>query len=268
MSGIDTNIAAGPHATKDAAVEPAEVVVALKDITVQFGNYTAVQDVSFEVPTGNFLSIVGPSGCGKSTLLNLVSGLSTPATGSVRNAILERGERMGYMFQRDLLLDWRNVVQNVALGLEAQGESRRAARQKARDLLPAYGLEGFESFYPCQLSGGMRQRAAFARTMSADPPLLLLDEPFSALDYQTKLKLEGELLAPFRRSGGTAIMVTHDIDEAVAVSDVVLVMTGRPGRVAAIHQVPFAASGLAPFEVRDAEGFGHYVRDIWREIES
>jgi NitT/TauT family transport system ATP-binding protein len=114
----------------------------------------------------------------------------------------------------------------------------------------------------------MRQRAAFARTMSTNPPLLLLDEPFSALDYQTKLKLEGELLAPYRRSGGTAIMVTHDIDEAVAVSDVVLVMTGRPGRVAAIHEVPFAASGLAPFEVRDAEGFGHYVRDIWQEIES
>jgi NitT/TauT family transport system ATP-binding protein len=268
MSGSDTNIAAGPHTTKHAAVEHAEVVVAVENITVKFGNYTAVQDVSFEVPTGNFLSIVGPSGCGKSTLLNLVSGLSTPATGSVRNAILERGERMGYMFQRDLLLDWRNVVQNVALGLEAQGESRRVARQKARDLLPAYGLEGFEFLYPCQLSGGMRQRAAFARTMSTNPPLLLLDEPFSALDYQTKLKLEGELLAPFRRSGGTAVMVTHDIDEAVAVSDVVLVMTGRPGRVAAIHEVPFAASGLAPFEVRDAEGFGHHVRDIWREIES
>jgi NitT/TauT family transport system ATP-binding protein len=268
MSGIDTTVETQPQTTPHAAAENAEVIVAVDHITVQFGNYTAVQDVSFEVPTGTFLSIVGPSGCGKSTLLNLVSGLSTPTIGSVRNAILERGERMGYMFQRDLLLDWRNVVQNVALGLEAQGESRRVARQKARDLLPAYGLEGFESLYPCQLSGGMRQRAAFARTMSTNPPLLLLDEPFSALDYQTKLKLEGELLAPFRRSGGTAIMVTHDIDEAVAVSDVVLVMTGRPGRVAAIHEVPFAASGLAPFEVRDAEGFGHYVRDIWREIES
>src|SRR3981189_3021075 len=182
MSGSDTNIAAGPHTTKHAAVEHAEVVVAVENITVKFGNYTAVQDVSFEVPTGNFLSIVGPSGCGKSTLLNLVSGLSTPATGSVRNAILERGERIGYMFQRDLLLDWRNVVQNVALALEAQGEARRVARQKARDVLPLYGLEGFESFYPCQLSGGMRQRAAFARTMSTKPPLLLLDEPFSALD--------------------------------------------------------------------------------------
>jgi NitT/TauT family transport system ATP-binding protein len=114
----------------------------------------------------------------------------------------------------------------------------------------------------------MRQRAAFARTMSTNPALLLLDEPFSALDYQTKLKLEAELLATFRRSGGTAIMVTHDIDEAVAVSDVVLVMTGRPGRVAAVHEVPFAASGLAPFEVREADGFGHYVREIWQEIES
>jgi NitT/TauT family transport system ATP-binding protein len=268
VSGIEASIIAGQPTTAPNDVEQADVVVALEHITVRFGDYTAVQDVSVEVPTGSFLSIVGPSGCGKSTLLNLVSGLSTATTGSVRNAILERGERMGYMFQRDLLLDWRNVVQNVALGLEAQGESRRVARQKARDLLPAYGLEAFESFYPCQLSGGMRQRAAFARTMSTNPPLLLLDEPFSALDYQTKLKLEGELLAPFRRSGGTAIMVTHDIDEAVAVSDVVLVMTGRPGRVAAIHEVPFAASGLAPFEVRDAEGFGHYVRNIWQEIES
>jgi NitT/TauT family transport system ATP-binding protein len=268
MTEVGTPVAAGTHGTRHAASEASDIVVALENVTVRFGDYTAVQDVSFEVPVGRFLSIVGPSGCGKSTLLNLVSGLSTPTSGSVRNTIVERGRRLGYMFQRDLLLDWRNVVQNVALGLEAQGQPRRSARQKARDLLPLYGLEGFESLYPCQLSGGMRQRAAFARTMSTDPPLLLLDEPFSALDYQTKLKLEAELLQPFRRSGGTAVMVTHDIDEAVAVSDVVLVMTGRPGGVAAVHEVPFAASGLAPFEVRDADGFGHVVRDIWREIDS
>jgi NitT/TauT family transport system ATP-binding protein len=242
--------------------------VALDDVTVRFGDYTAVEDVSFEVPEGTFLSIVGPSGCGKSTLLNLVSGLGTPASGSVHNAVLADGGRIGYMFQRDLLLDWRTVAQNVALGLEAQGTPRRVARTKAAELLPTYGLAGFESFYPCQLSGGMRQRAAFARTMSTEPTLLLLDEPFSALDYQTKLKLEAELLLVFRRSGGTAVMVTHDIDEAVAVSDVVLVMSGRPGRIAAVHEVPFAATGLAPFEVREIEGFGHYVRKIWQEIES
>ena len=242
--------------------------VALDDVTVRFGDYTAVEDVSFEVPDGTFLSIVGPSGCGKSTLLNLISGLGRPASGTVHNAILADGKRIGYMFQRDLLLDWRTVTQNVALGLEAQGTPRRVARTKAAELLPTYGLEGFESFYPCQLSGGMRQRAAFARTMSTEPALLLLDEPFSALDYQTKLKLEAELLLVFRRSGGTAVMVTHDIDEAVAVSDVVLVMSGRPGRIAAVHEVPFAATGLAPFEVREADGFGHYVRKIWQEIES
>jgi NitT/TauT family transport system ATP-binding protein len=265
MTEIDTKIEAGSPATGGQLPKRADILVTLEQVTARFGDYTAVQEVSLEVRAGQFLSIVGPSGCGKSTLLNLVSGLSTPAAGSVRNKILERGERIGYMFQRDLLLDWRNVVQNVALALEAQGETSRAARQKARDILPSYG---FESYYPCQLSGGMRQRAAFARTTSTNPPLLLLDEPFSALDYQTKLKLEAELLGAFRRAGGTAIMVTHDIDEAVAVSDVVLVMTGRPGRVAAVHEVPFAASGLAPFEVRDAEGFGHHVRDIWREIES
>jgi NitT/TauT family transport system ATP-binding protein len=186
----------------------------------------------------------------------------------VRNRVSDGGRRTGYMLQRDLMLDWRTVVQNVALGLEAQGTPRKAARAKAAQALPAYGLAGFESFYPCQLSGGMRQRAAFARTMSTDPALLLLDEPFSALDYQTKLKLEAELLAMFRRSGGTAIMVTHDIDEAVAVSDAVLVMTGRPGRVAALHEVPFAAEGLAPVEVREAAGFGHEVRRIWQEIEA
>jgi NitT/TauT family transport system ATP-binding protein len=242
--------------------------VALDDVTVRFGDYTAVEDVSFEVPEGAFLSIVGPSGCGKSTLLNLISGLGRPASGTVHNAILAGDRRIGYMFQRDLLLDWRTVTQNVALGLEAQGTPRRAARAKAAELLPTYRLEGFESFYPCQLSGGMRQRAAFARTMSTEPALLLLDEPFSALDYQTKLKLEAELLLVFRRSGGTAVMVTHDIDEAVAVSDVVLVMSGRPGRIAAVHEVPFAATGRAPFEIREAEGFGHYVRTIWQEIES
>jgi NitT/TauT family transport system ATP-binding protein len=242
--------------------------VALDDVTVRFGDYTAVEGVSFEVREGTFLSIVGPSGCGKSTLLNLISGLGKPASGSVHNAILADGGRIGYMFQRDLLLDWRTVTQNVALGLEAQGTPRRAARAKAAALLPVYGLAGFESFYPCQLSGGMRQRAAFARTMGTEPALLLLDEPFSALDYQTKLKLEAELLLVFRRSGGTAVMVTHDIDEAVAVSDVVLVMSGRPGRITAVHEVPFAATGLAPFEVREIEGFGHHVREIWQEIES
>lgn len=242
--------------------------VSLHDVTVRFGGYTAVENVSFEVPEGTFVSIVGPSGCGKSTVLNLISGLGTPADGSVHNEILSGGGRIGYMFQRDLLLDWRTVTQNVALGLEAQGTPRKVARAKAVELLPVYGLAGFETFYPCQLSGGMRQRAAFARTMSTEPALLLLDEPFSALDYQTKLKLEAELLSAFRRSSGTAVMVTHDIDEAVAVSDVVLVMSGRPGRIAAVHEVPFAAMGLAPFEVRDAEGFGHHVRRIWQEIES
>jgi NitT/TauT family transport system ATP-binding protein len=242
--------------------------VALNDVTVRFGDYTAVEDVSFEVPAGTFVSIVGPSGCGKSTLLNLVAGLGEPASGSVHNAVLSEGRRIGYMFQRDLLLDWRTVTQNVALGLEAQGAPRREARARAGELLPTYGLAGFETFYPCQLSGGMRQRAAFARTMSIEPALLLLDEPFSALDYQTKLKLEAELLLGFRRSGGTAVLVTHDIDEAVAVSDVVLVMSGRPGRVAAVHEVPFAATGLAPVEVREIDGFGHHVRAIWQEIES
>jgi NitT/TauT family transport system ATP-binding protein len=242
--------------------------VAVDDVTVRFGDYTAVDRVSFEVPAGTFLSIVGPSGCGKSTLLNLLAGLGEPASGSVHNAVLAEGRRIGYMFQRDLLLDWRTVTQNVALGLEAQGTPRREARTRAADLLPSYGLAGFESFYPCQLSGGMRQRAAFARTMSLEPALLLLDEPFSALDYQTKLKLEAELLLGFRRSGGTAVLVTHDIDEAVAVSDVVLVMSGRPGRIAAVHEVPFAATGLAPVEVREIEGFGHHVRTIWQEIES
>jgi NitT/TauT family transport system ATP-binding protein len=242
--------------------------VALDDVSVRFGDYTAVEGVSFEVPAGTFLSIVGPSGCGKSTLLNLLAGLGEPASGSVHNAVLAEGRRIGYMFQRDLLLDWRTVAQNVALGLEAQGTPRREARTRAADLLPSYGLAGFESFYPCQLSGGMRQRAAFARTMSLEPALLLLDEPFSALDYQTKLKLEAELLLGFRRSGGTAVLVTHDIDEAVAVSDVVLVMSGRPGRIAAVHEVPFAATGLAPVEVREIEGFGHHVRTIWQEIES
>jgi NitT/TauT family transport system ATP-binding protein len=245
-----------------------EPAVVLEDVTVRFGDYTAVEDISFTVAEGTFLSIVGPSGCGKSTLLNIVSGLNAPASGTVRNRVSAGGHRTGYMLQRDLMLDWRTVVQNVALGLEAQGTPRKAARAKAAQALPAYGLAGFESFYPCQLSGGMRQRAAFARTMSTDPALLLLDEPFSALDYQTKLKLEAELLTMFRRSGGTAIMVTHDIDEAVAVSDAVLVMTGRPGRVAALHEVPFAARGLAPVEVREAEGFGHEVRRIWQEIEA
>src|SRR3982074_3686839 len=141
MSNTDSGLAAARPEVRDSVSEYADVVVSLENISMRFGDYSAVEDVSFEVTTGKFLSIVGPSGCGKSTLLNLVSGLSTATTGSVRNLVLERGERMGYMFQRDLLLDWRTVVQNVAVGLEAQGVPRRVARQNARDLLPVYGLE-------------------------------------------------------------------------------------------------------------------------------
>ncbi len=198
------------------------------------GMFRALADVTLSVPSGRFVSLIGPSGCGKSTIFNIVAGLQQPSTGRVLiDGIDATGTigRVGYMLQKDLLLPWRTLIDNIILGMEIQGVPLRAARDKALPLLRRYGLGGFEHAYPSALSGGMRQRAALLRTLLFDSDVILLDEPFGALDAQTKLQMQEWLLQLWSDFTKTVIFVTHDVEEAIFLSDEVHVMGTRPGRV-------------------------------------
>jgi ABC-type nitrate/sulfonate/bicarbonate transport system ATPase subunit len=198
------------------------------------GDVRALEGVELEVGEGEFVSIVGPSGCGKSTLLNILAGLTEPGEGHV---LLDGAEpptllgRVGYMPQSDLLMPWRTVLDNVTLGLEIKGLSRRAARERARHELHRFGLEGFEGQWPSAISGGMRQRAALLRTFLAGRDVMLLDEPFGALDALTRKTMQEWLLDIWQTAAKTILFVTHDVEEAVLLSDRVYVMSGRPGRM-------------------------------------
>jgi ABC-type nitrate/sulfonate/bicarbonate transport system ATPase subunit len=198
------------------------------------GDFVALAPIDLSIPAGRFVSLIGPSGCGKSTIFNIVAGLLPPSTGRV----LIDGEdatgfigQVGYMLQKDLLLPWRTVLDNVALGMEVKGVPLKEARARALPLLQRYGLGGFEHKHPSALSGGMRQRAALLRTLLIDMDVILLDEPFGALDAQTKSKLQEWLLGLFADFGRTVVFVTHDVEEAIFLSDEIHVMASRPGRI-------------------------------------
>ncbi len=201
----------------------------------------AIEDVSLKVEAGEFVALVGPSGCGKTTMLAILAGLQPPTAGEVLlrgDAGARRLGRVGYMPQRDLLLPWRSALGNAAAGLQVQGVPRRERSARARALFAEFGLSGFERAYPSQLSGGMRQRVAFARTVLAAPELLLLDEPFGALDALTRGSLQRWLADLWERLGKTCLLVTHDIDEALLLADRIYVLTARPGRVRLERRVP------------------------------
>ncbi|MFV0383468.1 ABC transporter ATP-binding protein [Paracoccus sp. (in: a-proteobacteria)] len=212
-----------------------------RDVTKTFASKSsagvvAVKDVGFVVNEGEFVSVVGPSGCGKSTILSMTAGLYAPSQGEV----LVSGERVngpnphvGFMLQKDLLLPWRDIVSNIEFGLEARGVEKAARRQRALQELAHCHLEGFEHQYPYQLSGGMRQRAALARTLAIDPEIILLDEPFSALDAQTKLLIQNSFAKVIFDQRKTTLLITHDLSEAVLMSDRILVLSERPGTVIA-----------------------------------
>lgn len=230
----------------------------------------AVSGMTFDIRDREFVALIGPSGCGKSTTLKLISGLDRPTSGSVLvdgKEVVGPSPRIGFMLQKDLLLPWRTILDNVMIGLEMQGMPRRSRIDKARSLLAKYGLGGFEHAYPRHLSGGMRQRAALARTLAVDPDLLLLDEPLSSLDFQTKLKMEAELVRILVEEKKTVLLITHDIAEAVSVSDRVLICSSRPGRIAAEVTIPLT-KGRAPVEARSHPTFSTYFNAIWRELES
>lgn len=233
------------------------------------GEVSALEDVTFTVDEGDFVSIVGPSGCGKSTLLNILAGLEQPSAGQVLLdgiPVTAATPKVGYMPQKDQLFGWRTIWGNVILGLEIQGCRDEVSLQRVRTLLERYGLSEFSKKLPGQLSGGMRQRCALIRTLATDPGLLLLDEPFSALDYQTRLSVSHDIHNIIRQEQKTALLVTHDISEAVSMSDKVVVLSSRPGRVTAIHSLT-ELYGLAPMERRDHPMFHRYFNDIWKELE-
>jgi NitT/TauT family transport system ATP-binding protein len=224
-----------------------EIRLAFEGVTKRFApqrgrageqGVTAIEGVTVAVAAGEVVSIIGPSGCGKSTLLNLASGLDRPSAGRVfvdGEQVSGPNAHVAFMLQKDMLLPWRTIQENAEFGLEIQSKPPATRRQKARALLEKYHLGEFLAHYPHQLSGGMRQRAALARTMAMDPDVLLLDEPFSALDAQTKMVLQQDLAATLAEERKTALLITHDLSEAAALSDRVLVMSRRPGRI--VHEI-------------------------------
>jgi len=231
----------------------------------------ALRDIDIRIEAGEFISIVGPSGCGKSTLLSLISGMIKPTGGKVRidgQEVAGTSRKVGYMLQHDHLLEWRNVLSNLMVGAEIRRMDKRAAERKALELLERYGLGGFAHHSPAQLSGGMRQRVALIRTLVTEPDILLLDEPFSALDYQTRLALADEIASIIKDQGKTAILVTHDISEAICMADRVLVMSKRPSTISAVHRIEFEEGpDLTPWQKREAGRYHTYFNTIWKELQ-
>lgn len=215
------------------------------------GEVNAVENMSFDVEQGEFVAIIGPSGCGKTTILSLAAGLLTPSYGEII-----RGDReFGYMLQRDALFPWRTVESNIFLPLEIKKRNTPEMRKKALTLAEKYGLKDFLKKKPTELSGGMRQRVALIRTLAAQPDILLLDEPFSALDYQTRLKVCDDVQGIIKSERKTALLVTHDMSEAIALSDKVVVLSARPATVIAEHKITFG--GGSPKHRRECEEFSH-----------
>lgn len=233
------------------------------------GEIPALSDVSFRVEDGMFVSIVGPSGCGKSTLLSLIAGLEKPTSGSILldGVRVERPDgKIGWMPQRDQLFEWRTVWKNVLLGPELRGEASKLRQEEIEKMLTQYALGGFSEKPPGQLSGGMRQRCALIRTLAVEPKILLLDEPFSALDYQTRLAVSADIARIIRSKQKTAVLVTHDISEAISMSDEIVVLSHRPGTVKHIHKLQ-ALQGVSAVERRSTRAFQDLFHEIWGELD-
>lgn len=249
------------------------MIIELQQVALTYqspdGEIEALKDVSFHMAEGEFVSIIGPSGCGKSTLLSLVAGLEKPSHGTIwvdGDTVTAPSLKIGLMPQRDQLFEWRTIWSNVTLGLDVRHENTPERQAHVRELLERYGLSEFLSKKPSQLSGGMRQRCALIRTLATNPRILLLDEPFSALDYQTRLSVSDDIHSIIRQEKKTALLVTHDISEAISMSDRIVVLSHRPGTVKAIHDLG-ELRALSPMERRDAANFRTYFNQIWKELE-
>lgn len=227
-------------------------------------------EVSMQIKKQEFFSIVGPSGCGKSTIFNIIAGLLKPTNGKVivcGEEIDQTTGHVGYMMQKDLLLPWRSILDNVTLGLEVKGLSKKDRSDIAMDYLDRYGLASFAGAYPSTLSGGMRQRVALIRTLVTQPDIILLDEPFSALDYQTRLILEDEILSILKSEGKTGVLITHDIEEAIAISDRIAVMSKRPTTVKQVYDIGLASQYGSALKARSDQKFKQYFESIWSELD-
>ncbi len=248
-----------------------EPILSMENVSLVYNSESAetvaLSGLNLDVAEGEFLAIVGPSGCGKSSILSLIAGLIRPSAGAVRlmgREVTGPSSSIGYMFQRDHLFEWRTVWQNVILGLQVRGKASKGD-DRVTELLKTYGLYEFRNQYPSELSGGMRQRAALIRTLAVDPKLLLLDEPFSALDYQTRLALGDEISAIIRNEKKTALFVTHDIAEAISIADRVVLLTKRPATVK--HSLPIDMVGVSPLKRRGLPTFQDYFNTIWKEMD-
>ena len=237
------------------------------------GETKALSGINLSVKKGEFLAIVGPSGCGKSTLLNLIAGLLPLREGSITiegTPVCENRDKIGYMLQKDHLLPWRTTEENICLGLEINKNKTKEKLALAEKMLKQYGLYEFKGVKPAELSGGMKQRAALIRTLVMEPELLLLDEPFSALDYQTRLSVADDIYAILKKEGKTAILITHDIAEAISMSERIIILTKRPGRIKKEVKIELTMEdGKAPAkpsEGRSAREFAVYYQKIWKEL--
>ena len=241
-------------------------ILKLKNVSKKYqaknGEIEALADISFNVNEGEFISIIGPSGCGKSTLLSVIAGLEPKTSGEI-----EINGGLGYMLQKDSLLEWRTIYKNIIFGLEIGGKKTKDNEEYVIDLLKKYGLYEFKDKYPNQLSGGMRQRVALIRTLAIKPKILLLDEAFSALDYQTRIMVTNDIFQILKNENITALIVTHDISEAISMSDRVLVLTKRPATVKTIHKIEFEMEKRNPINCRESPKFSKYFDTLWKELD-
>lgn len=242
------------------------MVLEFKNVSMIFSNQDSalnvLDNITFSLTEGEIVAIVGPSGSGKTTILNLIAGLLKPTAGE----IITNGE-IGYMFQRDFLFEWRSIYRNVILGLEIKNRLTKESKERVITMLKKYGLWDFRNNYPLELSGGMRQRVALIRTLAISPGLLLLDEPFASLDYQTKLRVGVDIYKIIRSEKKTTIIVTHDISEAIAMADRIIVLSDRPARIKKIYPIELKLNEeRTPLTARKSENFRFYFNKIWSEL--
>ncbi len=254
-------------------VASAGAAIELRGVTKRFvspsgKSFTALRDLDLTVAAGEFTAVVGPTGCGKSTTLALISGLEPPSLGTVRvfgEPVTAVGRSVGYVFQRDAVFPWKNVLENVAMGPRFRGAATNQASAQAREWITRVGLAGFERYYPHQLSGGMRKRVALAQTLINQPRILLMDEPFSALDVQTRALMENELLELWASTGSSVVFVTHDLEEAIGLADRVVVITAGPGTVKGTYRVDLPRPRNIA-EVRFQPRFIEIYEEVWKDL--
>ena len=243
-------------------------IVQVKDLSMSFytkeGELEVLKDMNFSLEEREILTLLGPSGCGKSTILNILTNLLKPTEGEVKI-----NGNIGYMFQKDHLLEWRSIIDNITIGLEIQDQKNDESMKRVERLLKTYDLWDFRNMYPKELSGGMRQRVALIRTLAVDPDVLLLDEPFSALDYQTRILVSDDVYKIIKNEGKSAIMVTHDISEAISMSDKIIVLSRRPACVKSVHEINLVTEGeKTPLKTRKVPQFQYYFDILWKELDS